>query len=66
MSVKQRPGLNYPRPVNHVHVDETQREPFRLLPGWLTGVFHHDGDADRLRTWVGVRRVQLTYGAECR
>lgn len=32
MSVKQRPGMNYPRPVTHVHVDETQREPFRLWP----------------------------------
>lgn len=42
MSVKQRPGLNYPRPVDHVHVDETQREPFRLLPAWVTGAFHHD------------------------
>jgi hypothetical protein len=40
MSVKQRPGLNYPRPVNSVHVDETQREPFRLLPPWLTDKFH--------------------------
>ena len=37
LSVKQRPGLNYPRPVNHAFVDETQREPFRLLPAWLTG-----------------------------
>jgi hypothetical protein len=45
MTVKQRPGLNYPRPVNRVHVSETQREPFRLLPGWLTGAFdgHHGG-----------------------
>lgn len=42
MSVKQRPGLNYPRPVDHTSVNETQREPFRLLPGWLTGAFHHD------------------------
>jgi len=42
MSVKQRPGMNYPRPVDHVHVDETQREPVRLLPAWLTGAFHHD------------------------
>jgi hypothetical protein len=40
-SVKQRPGLNYPRPVDHVKVDETQREPFRLVPAWLTGAFHH-------------------------
>jgi hypothetical protein len=42
LSVKQRPGLNYPRPVNHVHVDETQREPLRLMPGWLSGVFNRD------------------------
>lgn len=41
LSVKQRPGLNYPRPVDHVSVDETQREPLRLLPGWLTDAFHH-------------------------
>lgn len=41
MSVKQRPGLNYPRPVDHTCVDETQREPFRLVPTWLTGAFHH-------------------------
>jgi hypothetical protein len=43
MTVKQRPGLNYPRPVNHVHVNETQREPFRLLPSWLTDKFHGAG-----------------------
>jgi hypothetical protein len=44
MTVKQRPGLNYPRPVDHVHVDEGQREPFRLFP-WLAdemGLHHHD------------------------
>jgi hypothetical protein len=40
LSVKQRPGLNYPRPVNHVHVDETQREPFRIVPAWVSNVFH--------------------------
>jgi hypothetical protein len=39
LSVKQRPGLNYPRPVNHAYVDETQREPFRLAPGWLSKLF---------------------------
>jgi hypothetical protein len=46
MTVKQRPGLNYPRPVNHVHVNETQREPLRLMPGWFSGVWaslHRDG-----------------------
>jgi hypothetical protein len=43
MTVKQRPGLNYPRPVNNVSVNETQREPFRLLPAWLTGAHHNGG-----------------------
>jgi hypothetical protein len=33
MSVKQRPGMNYPRPVNHVSVDEVHREPGGLFPG---------------------------------
>jgi hypothetical protein len=42
LSVKQRPGLNYPRPVTRVYVDETQREPFRLVPGWLSGMFDRD------------------------
>jgi hypothetical protein len=43
MTVKQRPGLNYPRPVDHVHVDEAQREPFRLFP-WLADEMglHHN------------------------
>jgi hypothetical protein len=43
MSVKERPGHNYPRPVDHVHVDEAQREPFRLFPAWMTGALHHGG-----------------------
>jgi hypothetical protein len=41
ITVKQRPGLNYPRPVNHVQINETQREPLRLIPGWVSGLFHH-------------------------
>jgi hypothetical protein len=47
MSVKERPGHNYPRPVDHVHVDETQREPFRLLPAWLTSGLHHGDGGDQ-------------------
>jgi hypothetical protein len=51
MTVKQRPGLNYPRPVNHVHVNETQREPFSLFP-WLTnrvgGGLHSGGHGHNL------------------
>jgi hypothetical protein len=39
ITVKQRPGLNYPRPVTRVRVDETRREPLRLVPSWLTGWF---------------------------
>ncbi|QDT74891.1 hypothetical protein [Lacipirellula limnantheis] len=37
MTVKQRPGMNYPRPVNHVKVSETNRAPFRLFGGTLPG-----------------------------
>jgi len=33
VSVKQRPGLNYPAPVNKVYVDETHREPARIFGG---------------------------------
>jgi hypothetical protein len=33
ISVKQRPGMNYPRPVNHVHIDETNRAGLRLFHG---------------------------------
>lgn len=33
MSVKHRPGLNYPAPVNHVQVDETNRGMFRMFGG---------------------------------
>ena len=33
MDVKQRPGMNYPRPVNHVDVSETNRAGFRLHGG---------------------------------
>lgn len=35
MSVKQRPGLNYPRPVNKVKVDEVNRAPLQLMGGTL-------------------------------
>lgn len=35
MTVKQRPGMNYPRPVNHVRVDETNRAGFRFRGGTL-------------------------------
>jgi hypothetical protein len=44
MSVKQRPGLNYPRPVNRVTVDEVHREPGGLFPG-LSNLFGGRADA---------------------
>jgi hypothetical protein len=33
MTVKQRPGMNYPRPVNKVNVSEVNRAPFRFFGG---------------------------------
>lgn len=35
MTVKQRPGMNYPRPVNHVNVSEVNRAGFRMFGGTL-------------------------------
>ncbi len=39
VTVKQRPGLNYPRPVDRVRVDEANREQLKLLPNWITNMF---------------------------
>jgi hypothetical protein len=44
LTVKQRPGMDYPRPVNHVNIAETNRAPFRFFGGtvpplWTT-LFH--------------------------
>ncbi len=38
LSVKQRPGMNYPRPVTHAHVDEVNRAPARLFHGTVPGI----------------------------
>ena len=35
MNVKQRPGMNYPRPVNRVNISETNRAGFRAFGGTL-------------------------------
>jgi hypothetical protein len=35
MTVKQRPGMNYPRPVNKVNVSEVNRAPLKLIGGTL-------------------------------
>ncbi len=47
MTVKQRPGMNYPRPVNHVNVAEVNRAPLRLfggtVPPLIPSAFHHLG-----------------------
>jgi len=51
MDVKQRPGMNYPRPVNRVHVSEVNRAGFRpvhgTVPGPAASLFHRL--ADRLK-----------------
>jgi hypothetical protein len=48
IDVKQRPGMDYPRPVNHVDVAEVNRAPFRLFGGTVPplwqSLFHHKGD----------------------
>ncbi|MEX2170611.1 MAG: hypothetical protein WD851_14950 [Pirellulales bacterium] len=48
ISVKQRPGMNYPRPVHHVHVDETNRAPLNLFHGTVprpgAGALHGIGN----------------------
>ena len=31
MTVKQRPGMNYPRPVNHVKVSEVNRATVQVV-----------------------------------
>jgi hypothetical protein len=38
LSVKQRPGMNYPRPVTHAHVDEVNRAPAQLFHGSVPGI----------------------------
>ncbi|HYO25775.1 MAG TPA: hypothetical protein VEQ85_12600 [Lacipirellulaceae bacterium] len=45
VTVKQRPGMDYPRPVNRVNISETNRAPFRLfggtVPPLLSGLGAH-------------------------
>jgi len=38
IKVKQRPGMSYPRPVNHVNIAETNRAGFRPLGGTVPSV----------------------------
>lgn len=50
MTVKQRPGMNYPRPVNHVKVAEVNRAPLKVfggtVPPLVPSAFH------RLGAWL--------------
>jgi hypothetical protein len=50
VTVKQRPGMNYPRPVNHVKISEVNRAPFKLFHGTVpfpgSGLFHHKSADD--------------------
>ncbi len=47
INVKQRPGMSYPRPVNHVNIAETNRAGLRLtggtVPSKSTGIFGRMG-----------------------
>jgi hypothetical protein len=46
ITVKQRPGMNYPRPVNHVNISETNRAGLRLFHGTvapMVGMHHLHG-----------------------
>jgi hypothetical protein len=38
ISVKQRPGMDYPRPVDKVHVDEVNRAPLKLIHSTVPGI----------------------------
>lgn len=57
MTVKQRPGMNYPRPVNHVNVAEVNRAPLNIcngtLPCCIPGCLHRACDAVRGCTQAG-------------
>ncbi|MCC6492505.1 MAG: hypothetical protein IT424_05740 [Pirellulales bacterium] len=54
MTVKQRPGMNYPRPVNHVKVSEVNRAPLKLIGGTLPGAV-----PSALRAGVGNAAARL-------
>ena len=64
MSVKQRPGMNYPRPVNHVTVDEMHREPGGLFPGICGTVQSSTRCGHGRRTAARLRSV-LPMSTEC-
>lgn len=38
VTVKQRPGMNYPAPVDHVRIDEVNRAPKQLFGGTVPGL----------------------------
>ncbi len=38
MTVKQRPGMNYPAPVSKVRIDETNRAPKQMFGGTVPGL----------------------------
>jgi hypothetical protein len=44
IKVKQRPGMDYPRPVNNVNISEVNRAPFKLFGGTV-GLFGHKNGA---------------------
>jgi hypothetical protein len=48
ITVKQRPGMDYPRPVNNVNISEVNRAPFRCcggtVPCWCHKILGKDCD----------------------
>ncbi|MEM9656903.1 MAG: hypothetical protein AAF961_00950 [Planctomycetota bacterium] len=59
MSVKQRPGMNYPRPVNRVHIDETPRAGFNPCSGT------EDGCCESLKDKIACKLRMLRSQREC-
>jgi hypothetical protein len=60
MTVKQRPGMNYPRPVNHVKVSEVNRAPFKAFGGTLPPAI-----PTALHNLGAKLKSHKTAGAEC-
>jgi hypothetical protein len=63
MTVKQRPGMNYPRPVNHVKVSEVNRAPFKLVGGTLPGLV--PSALHKAASRIGAHKHASSAGEQC-
>lgn len=59
LSVKQRPGMNYPRPAISAHIDEVNRAPAQVFGSTTPGLV----PSALSRTWNKLRTAG--HGAEC-